>query len=240
MPSLPARAGVVTLFTIVLPLAVAQTAPQGTSRTNPGNSAAAGTGSSSVSTRPTGTAKGPLPDPVLLDGSALEAEKRPEYGMLGEFEMAGDENAKSDKVGGQQQQQGAGGQQQGGANGGESGAEGGGSAGSQPQQGGGSQAPAQNDPSAQAQGSQVGQLQGEGASGGAGQEASRPQQVALGDSAMQIKSQANVPGVIGKETLPAGKEVPQQYDKNTPAGGKQTPGRGNQGVEKGRVMPAGI
>src|SRR4051812_14860188 len=44
-------------------------------------------------------AKGPLPDPALLDGSALEAEKRPDYGMLGEFEMPGDENAKGDRVG---------------------------------------------------------------------------------------------------------------------------------------------
>src|SRR3954468_8484745 len=49
-------------------------------------------------------AKGPLPDPALLDGSALEAEKRPEYGMLGEFEMPGDEKAKSERVGQSSQQ----------------------------------------------------------------------------------------------------------------------------------------
>ena len=44
-------------------------------------------------------AKGPLPDPALLDGSAQAPEKRPEFGMLGEFDIAGDENATSDRVG---------------------------------------------------------------------------------------------------------------------------------------------
>src|SRR5581483_2066106 len=46
--------------------------------------------------------KGPLPDPVLLDGSAQPAEKKPEHGMLGEFELPGDDNATGGKVGGQQ------------------------------------------------------------------------------------------------------------------------------------------
>lgn len=49
-----------------------------------------------------GAARGPLPDPVLLDGSNQQPEKRPEYGMLGEFEIPGDDTAKGDKVGGPQ------------------------------------------------------------------------------------------------------------------------------------------
>ncbi|HEX2852564.1 MAG TPA: hypothetical protein VHO24_04945 [Opitutaceae bacterium] len=161
--------------------------------------------------------------------------------MLGEFEMAGDENSKSEKVGGGQNEKPMDGQAQNGADSGSAGAGGQNQGGGQEQQAGaGSEAAGQNESGGKAEGQQVGQLKGENSGGAAGQESSRPQQVALGDSAMQIKPQANVPGVIGNQQQITGKEVPQQYDKNTPAGGKQTPGRGNQGVEKGRVMPAGI
>jgi hypothetical protein len=85
-----------------------------------------------------------------------------------------------------------------------------------------------------------------GSSGGSGQNAptGKPQQVALGDSAMQIKPQGgggSAPNVVGAQPLPAGKEVPQAYDAKTPSGGRQgASGTGNQGVEKGRVMPSGI
>ena len=48
------------------------------------------------------SARGPLPDPALLDGSTQLPEKKSEYGMLGEFEIPGDENSKCDKVGAQQ------------------------------------------------------------------------------------------------------------------------------------------
>lgn len=60
------------------------------------------------------SAKGPLPDPVLLDGSTLQAEKRPEHGMIGDFELPGDDNSRSGKVGGPPGQPGGqgGGQQQ--------------------------------------------------------------------------------------------------------------------------------
>lgn len=58
-------------------------------------------------------AKGPLPDPILLDGSTMPAEKRPEHGMIGDFELPGDDNSRSGKVGGPQGQPGGqGGQQQ--------------------------------------------------------------------------------------------------------------------------------
>ncbi|MEO7412093.1 MAG: hypothetical protein ABIZ81_01945 [Opitutaceae bacterium] len=186
-------------------------------------------------------AKGPLPDPVLLDGSKFEAEKRPEYGMLGEFEMPGDENAKSDRVGQNSEQPGQGGGGPQDPNAKEGG--GGGSEGTRGQQaakaGGGAEAIEQNAAQGAAEGTQVSEMKGEAQSGQSGQSGSKPQQVALGDKAMQIKPQANVPSVVGAQQQPVGKEVPQQYDKNTPSGGKQTPGR-NQGVEKGRVMPAGI
>ena len=86
---------------------------------------------------------------------------------------------------------------------------------------------------------------GDGSGGATGQNAppARPQQVALGDTAMQIKPQGgNAPGVVGAErTQAVGKDVPQQYDARTPGGGQQSGSRsGNQGVEKGRVMPSGI
>jgi hypothetical protein len=217
------------------------------------------------------TAKGPLPDPALLDGSTLEAEKRPEHGMLGEFEMPGDENAKSDRVGKSSEQpppQGGGGGGQksqdaaksGGAPSGGGGAAsqsqqssegsqgGGGSAGAENQAqsaqnagGAGGKSDSQGGPSGSADGTQVASISG--AAGQAGSAPStKPQQVSLGDSAMQIKQQGGAaPNVVGAQQLPQGKDVPQQYDGKTPSGGKQSgAGRGNQGVEKGRVMPAGI
>ena len=48
------------------------------------------------------SSRGVLPDPAIFDGSALAPEKKAEHGMLGEFELPGDENATSGKVGGQQ------------------------------------------------------------------------------------------------------------------------------------------
>lgn len=70
--------------------------------------------SSSTAAQKGRAARGPLPDPVLLDGSPQPAEKRPDYGMLGQFEIPGDADAKpGDKVGGQSRPPGspAGGQQ---------------------------------------------------------------------------------------------------------------------------------
>ncbi len=56
--------------------------------------------------------KGPLPDPTLLDGSTQPAEKKSEHGMIGDFELPGDENARSGKVGGPPGQPGGQGQGQ--------------------------------------------------------------------------------------------------------------------------------
>jgi hypothetical protein len=252
MPLPNPRLGLASLLVLTLPVTLlAQTPREPASK------------SSSASARSSTSAKGPLPDPVLLDGSAMEEEKRPEYGMLGEFDMPGSESADSDKVGGdpsisvnvgvgipqaQGQQMGVpqgGGGASGGATDQAPQAAGGGGAGgeSQQQPGGGSSPGGQGD--ASADGTQVGEMAG---SNGASQGGSppppsgKPQQVALGDSAMQIKSSGAAPGVVGAEKMEsAGKDVPQQYDARTPGGGKQSgSGRGNQGVEKGRVMPSGI
>src|ERR1043165_8702665 len=86
------------------------TAKQSTTPATSSTSAA----SRAAASRPT-TGKGQLPDPALLDGSAMPQEKRPEQGMLGDFELPGDDNVRNGKVGGPQQQnpqQGGGGQQQ--------------------------------------------------------------------------------------------------------------------------------
>ena len=42
--------------------------------------------------------KGPLPDPVLLDGAGQPAEKKSEYGLLGQFELPGEEPAGDGKA----------------------------------------------------------------------------------------------------------------------------------------------
>lgn len=187
-------------------------------------------------------AKGILPDPTLLDGSALAAEKRPEQGMLGDFELPGDENSRNGRVGGAQtppEQQGKGGQGTpqlaGGAEGQPQGA-----GGQPPPQNptGGAGAPAANDPNAKAEGTQVGQLQGEAGPGGLEGLAAKPQAVSIGDSAMQIKTVANAPSVVGA-AVPAGQT--QQMEKKVGGGKGSTsvPG-GRNAAEKGRAIPAGL
>jgi hypothetical protein len=213
------------LVALVSPLTAAQTPPRDSAKEPARDPRAA-------SQR---TAKGPLPDPVLLDGSKFEAEKRPEYGMLGEFEMPGDEKKKSDKVGGTGAEQKKGPGQSGG--GGEKGAPGGQAPGAEATAAGANANGQNNAAPGTAEGTKVSEIKGGAQPGQPGQTGGKPQQVAIGDSTMQIKPQPDIPGLVGAQ--PVGKEIPQQYDKNTP-GGKQTPGRGNQGVEKGRVMPAGI
>ena len=189
--------------------------------------------------------------------------------MLGEFEIPGDENAKSDKVGGQQPPgaQGGGGkndpksqqQQQGGGSmsglpqmpqsGGSSGGQQS-SSGQPPQNAGagGTSGPSggKNDPNASATGIQVAEIKTDEVSGPASQSGlppdgsvPKPQPVAIGDPSMQIKPGANTPGVIGATT--AGNT--QQMEKATGGGagkGGASGDNGNKGVEKGRVMPAGL
>lgn len=50
--------------------------------------------------RVTGAGRVVLPDPLLLDGSAHRVENKSEYGMIGDFEVPGDDNVRNGKVGG--------------------------------------------------------------------------------------------------------------------------------------------
>lgn len=215
----------------------------GTARNRPANSKAA-------------TAKGPLPDADLLDGSSYEAEKRPEYGMIGEFEMEGSEQ-KSDRVGGNPGPAGAQSaaqQEQGGGAGGVPPPPGAEQqvAGTEAQQiasgtddrkdpdasqqgGASSAAGTAGGPAAAAQGIQVANLQiPQGAQGAQGAPDGKPSVQKLGDASLQIQtSAAKAEDVVGKEASTA-----QQYEKKVPPGG-YTNNR-NVGAEKGQVMPKGI
>jgi hypothetical protein len=202
-------------------------------------------------------AKGPLPDPTLLDGAQHPAEKRSEHGMIGDFELPGDENNRDGRVGGggqqqqnqqnEQQQQGQQGQQQAQAGGGQQPPQqpqeqgGGGGPDQQQQQAGGPQGAGQiagqGDPNAKAEGIQVASLQGEGG-GNPADANSKPQQVTIGDAAMQIKTLPTTPSVVGAQQ-PAGQT--QQHEKTTGTGGRPPTGNNtNRGAEKGRTMPAGL
>jgi len=204
------------------------------------------------------TAKGPLPDPALLDGAAQQADKQSENGMLGEFELPGDESVRNGQVGGPEKAspQSAqnpnlpqnGGSPQGTEKGGAGGAPGG------PEMPAGQQAgaaagggsanqkvgpiPSGGDPNATAQGIQVAELQGEQQGGGApGDSPQKPPPVAIGDSAMQIQGIQNAPSVVGGQV--AGQT--QQMEKAVGGSGKGGAGsNGNRGAEKGRVIPSGL
>jgi hypothetical protein len=224
---------------------------------------AAATPRPSSSTSKSG-ARGPLPDPALLDGSKEAPEKKSDQGMIGDFELPGDENARSGKVGGPQnpnQQQGGGGQgqqngmpmglPQGGGSGGQQAQNGQpppGAQGSSGQQGpqnpdaAGKQVAGGGDQGAQPQGTQVGELAGDpsGQQSGGPASGEKPPQVAIGDSAMRIETSAAAQaGVVGAQQQIAGKT--QQHEKGTGTGGKGPTGaQGGNRVEKGRAIPAGL
>lgn len=202
-------------------------------------------------------AKGPLPDPALLDGAAQQADKQSENGMLGEFELPGDESVRNGQVGGPEKASPDatqnpnlpqnGGSAQGTPSGAAGGVAGGPEmpagqkAGAAP--GGGSanqkagQIPGGGDPNATAQGIQVAELQGEAQGGAPGDMPQKPPPVAIGDSAMQIQGIQNAPSVVGGQV--AGQT--QQMEKAVGGSGKGGTGNnGNRGAEKGRVMPSGL
>jgi hypothetical protein len=212
----------------------------------------------SAQPRPTtaksGNARGLLPDPILLDGSTHQAEKKSEYGMIGDFELPGDENAKNGKVGGGPQSQGqqnpnqaGGGPQMGGAGGqqpqqqsGKSGAQGGAEQKQGPQNANaaGNQIAGAGDPNAKPEGQQVAQLGGEGSNPPPGT-GEKPAQVAIGDSAMRIQTATPSREVVGAQQQANANT--QQHDKGTGSGGKGPTGvQGNNRVEKGRTIPAGL
>lgn len=196
-----------------------------------------------------GAAKGPLPDPALLDGSKEAAEKRPEYGMIGNFELPGQEEAKSDRVGSTGEPLPTGGQSAAAAAASAS-ASGSATAAAAAQAaaaggGGSQQIQAQGAADAVAEGTQAASLSDPSGGAAASQSqgtVSKPGDVKIGDASLQIKTlpAASATSVVGLEPQAKGKETPQSYDPKTPGGGKQSGGRGNQGVEKGKVMPSGL
>jgi len=196
-----------------------------------------------------GAVKGPLPDPALLDGSKEAAEKRPEYGMIGNFELPGQEEAKSDRVGSTGEPLPTGGQSAAAAAASAS-ASGSATAAAAAQAaaaggGGSQQIQAQGAADAVAEGTQAASLSDPSGGAAASQSqgtVSKPGDVKIGDASLQIKTlpAASATSVVGLEPQAKGKETPQSYDPKTPGGGKQSGGRGNQGVEKGKVMPSGL
>jgi len=186
---------------------------------NPANPA----GAASAKRNPPAKAGTVRPDPNLLDGSKLEAEKRPLFGMLSEIEMGENEGGKPDKVSPNSGP--AGGSEQGPP-------PPGGSAGAPPPPGGGSEEKVAEGPAAEAQGAQAKSLQNAaGAQAGGGP--AKPQNVQIGDASLQIKTAAASPDVVGTQPT-----TTQQYEKKLPSG-PQSNNR-NQGAEKGKVIPKGL
>jgi hypothetical protein len=171
---------------------------------------------------PAAATKTVRPDPNLLDGSKLEAEKRPMYGMLSEIEMGEQEGGKPDRVS---------------PNSGPGGGSGeapppGGKAGSPPPPAGGSAEKVEEGPPAEAQGAQAQKLSGpQGAQAPGG--ANKQSQTKLGDASLQIQTVKASPDVVGTQPT-----TTQQYEKNLPAGSQST--NRNQGAEKGKVIPKGL
>jgi hypothetical protein len=240
--------GVATFTLATLAINVGRAADETRAKTDSGKAGSASTRAA------TGKAGRVLPDPVLLDGSTQQPEKKSEYGMIGDFELPGDENVRNGKVGGPQnpgqQSQGGGNQAmglpQGGGGGGQPPAgkagqqQGGQSGGPQNPNAAGEQVAGGGDPNAKAEGVQVAQLGGEPSGdqkqgAGAGE---KPPPVAIGDQAMQIKTAGNNKDVVGAQQLPGNT---QHHEKGTGSGGKgPTGGQGNNRVEKGRTVPAGL
>lgn len=179
----------------------------------------------------TAAARPVLPDPELFDGSALEAEPRPDSGMLAEFELPGSEE-RPEQTAAQNASQGP--QQMGG----------GGSppSGSQDAQGGGAPPSSGGDPNAKAEGIAVAELQVD--EGSAPQDAAKPREISMGDTAMQIPVAIAQQSVIGSQPQPnsgqqQGVSNSQQYEKGA-AAGRQIGNNQNRGLEKGRNIPEGL
>jgi hypothetical protein len=141
--------------------------------------------------------------------------------MLAEFELPGSERP-SEKVGGPA---------------GESGGEGG----REQSAMAASRGPVQNDPNAKAEGMSAENLQipeGAQADQSAAQASSKPQDVSLGDAAMQIQTAANQQNAVGGQQQQAAQST-QQYEKGA-AQGNQRGDNNNRGVERGQAVPQGL
>lgn len=206
----------------------------------------------------------PRPDPTLLDGSVHPAEKRNEFGMIGDFELPGNET-RSDRVAGLPGVPAAG-------NGDPTKLGGGGlplpiglpqasaslpmplptgqpgaitpaaapGAGGEekPGQPGGDKPVAPGAGGGEPIGMQVSELGGTGGGPDQAQLGQRPRPVAIGDRAMQIPLPTGaIAGANAQQ--PAG--ATQHHEKPTGTGGKPPVGDNrNRGAERGRVMPAGL
>ena len=185
-----------------------------------------------------------LPDPALLDGSAHAPEKRSAIGMIGDFELPGDEQARTDKVGGASSPPGQSGNEP--ATEGPSGTAGklGGQVKPESSQSGGAGGKESENPAAgtgdQAQGIQVAELKGEpSAAAPDGKVPSRPTAMAIGDQAMRIPQQPRNSAVVGTQQVANANT--QDYEKGTGSGGKGPVSKGGPNrTEKGRVIPSGL
>jgi hypothetical protein len=158
---------------------------------------------------------------VLFDGSKHEPEKRPDRGMLAEFEMPGGERP-SEKVGGPAGESGGGAEREQSAKAASRGA-------------------VQNDPNAKAEGMSAENLEipeGAQADQASAPPPSKPQDVSLGDAAMQIQTAANQQNAVGGQQQQAAQNT-QQYEKGA-AQGNQRGDNNNRGVERGQSVPQGL
>lgn len=172
--------------------------------------------------------KAVIPDPDLLDGSALKPEERPLYGMLSEIEMGEKEGGNAAKISPDSGQAGAE----------ESGKDKSGGAKNASVEAGGGDTKIAQGPEAPAAGVQVADLKvPEGAaSGGPDQNTSKPGNLQIGDATLQIQTLSkNTPNVVGMES-----STNQQYEKKLPSGSPPSGSNRNTGVEKGRVIPKGL
>ncbi|MBM3842910.1 MAG: hypothetical protein FJ397_06525 [Verrucomicrobia bacterium] len=189
-------------------------------------------------------ARGVLPDPALLDGSAHAPEKRSAIGMIGDFELPGDEQARTDKVGGASQPPGPNGNEAAGEGTGGAPGRPGGQGKPEANQAGGAGGKEEEKPAAgagdQAQGIQVAELKGEAAAPAPdGKGPSRPTAMAIGDQAMRIPQQPRSPAVVGTQQV--ANVNTQDYEKGTGTGGKGPVNKGGPNrTEKGRVIPSGL
>lgn len=188
--------------------------------------------------------RGVLPDPALLDGSAHAPEKRSAIGMIGDFELPGDEQARTDKVGGASQPPGPSGTEAAAEGAGGTPGRPGGQGKPEANQAGGAGGRESEKPATgsgdQAQGIQVAELKGDAAAPAPdGKGPSRPSAMAIGDQAMRIPQQPRNAGVVGTQQVANANT--QDYEKGTGTGGKGPVNKGGPNrTEKGRVIPSGL
>lgn len=172
--------------------------------------------------QPAAAAKTVRPDPNLLDGSKLEAEKRPMFGMLSEIEMGENEGGKEDRISPNSGPAGNNGQPP--PPGGKTGAS---------AQSGGSAEKVEEGPAAEAEGAEAKKLSTPEGAQAAGGKTGKQQNMQIGDASLQIQTSAPAPDVVGSQPT-----TTQQYEKKLPSG--QQTNNSNQGAEKGKVIPKGL